>query len=617
MNYKLFFSLLFLTLQMFAAWSQDALIQNVYARNYHSLNGLWNTIIDQYGSGYYHNMTHQPLHEIKEKPWLFYRSLSQDKKAKNKTDRVEYDFERSQVLHVPGDWNSQRDELLYFDGSIWYKKTFRVKQNHQRLFLYFGAANYETNVFLNKQFVGKHTGGFTPFNFEITDKVQSGENALIVRVDNRKGKNTVPAIFKDWWNYGGLTRDVLLLEVPETFIRDYYVQLAGATNEIKVQIQVDGNKIPKIAEMQIKELGVQQSINLNSKGFGETTITQENISLWYPQNPKLYKVKLSAARDTIVDKIGFRTIEAKDQKILLNGKPVFLKGISIHEEIPMRKSRAFLKEDARTLLNYVKELHANYARLAHYPHNEYIIRLADKMGILLWTEVPVYHGIAYHNPKTYKNAEKQLTEMITRDKNRASVIIWSIANETPLHNPDRLPFLRKLIDHAKSMDKERLISAAVHIDFSNNNKSIMRVNDPLTEFVDVISVNEYVGWYSQGLPDMCRNKTWEIKYSKPFHVSETGAGALAGFHADSLTRWSEEYQEWYYKEQVSMLSQIPELCGMTPWILMDFMSPNRRHPVYQGLFNRKGLISDNGQRKKAFYILQNFYKTYQKKFNDK
>ncbi len=617
MNYKYLFAFIYFTTQVFVSMAQNALIQNPHARNGESLNGLWNVIIDQYGSGYYHNMTHKPLHEMKDKPWLFYSSLSQDKKAENKTDRVEYDFERSSVLHVPGDWNSQKDKLLYFDGGIWYKKTFNVKQNHQRLFLYFGAANYETNVFLNKQFVGTHTGGFTPFNFEITNKVKPGENALIVRVDNRKGKNTVPAIFKDWWNYGGITRDVLLLEVPQTFIRDYYVQLHGASGKIKVKIQVDGHKIPKVAEIQIKELGLKQNINLNDKGFGEALITQKNISLWEPENPVLYKVELLAGSDKVIDKIGFRTIEVSGQKILLNGKPVFLKGISIHEEIPMRQSRAYLKEDACLLLNYVKELHANYARLAHYPHNEHVMRLADEMGVLLWTEIPVYHGIAYHNSKTYKNAENQLTEMITRDKNRASVIIWSVANETPLHNPDRLPFLRKLIDHAKSLDSQRLISAAVHIDFSNNNKSIMRVNDPLTEFVDIVSVNEYAGWYGTGLPDVCRTKKWEIKYKKPFHVSETGAGALAGFHADSLTRWSEEYQEWYYKEQINMLSQIPELCGMTPWILMDFMSPNRRHPVYQGLFNRKGLISDNGQRKKAFYVLQNFYKNYRKNFNNK
>jgi beta-glucuronidase len=606
----LFFCLSFLLLSQ----SGVDLIQNVYNRDYQSLNGKWHAILDQYGAGYYHNMTHKPFHKIKDKPWLFYRGLFHNKKAEDKTDRVEYNFDISPTLEVPRDWNSQRDELLYFDGSIWYKTEFDYTKNNKRLFLYFGAANYEANVFMNKKVIGDHIGGYTPFNFEITDKVVEGNNNLIVRVDNRKGKNTVPAIFKDWWNYGGLTRDVKLIALPQTFIKDYYVQLDGNPEKIKVWVQLDGKNYPDNANISISGLGIDQNIALDKNGYGETIITKKGIDLWEPGNPNLYDVVIKAGEDQIKDQIGFRTIEAVGQQIHINGEPVFLKGISMHEEIPTRPSRAYLKEDAEYMLNFVKELNGNYARLAHYPHNEHIVRMADKMGIFLWTEVPVYHGIAYGNEETYQNAQKQLTEMITRDKNRASIIIWSVANETPPKNPDRLPFLKRLIDHAKKMDTERLISAAVHIDFTHNIKNLMRVNDPLTEFVDVISVNTYAGWYGKGLPDVARKKKWEIKYKKPFHVSETGAGALAGFHADSLTRWSEEYQEWYYKEQVNMLSKIPELCGMTPWILFDFTSPNRRHPIYQGLYNRKGLVSDNGQRKKAFYVLQKFYKEYKKEW---
>ncbi len=607
-----FITFLFMLICVCNSFSQPGLIQNPYSRDFFSLNGEWKTIIDQYGSGYYHNMSHTPFHEIKEKPWLFYQGLFHEKEAKDKTDRVEYDFDLSPTLRVPSDWNSQRNELKYFDGSIWYKKTFQMGKSSNRQFLYFGAANYEANVFFNGKFVGTHIGGFTPFNFEITDKIREGLNALIVRVDNRKGKRTVPAIFKDWWNYGGLTRDVMLINVPNTFIRDYYVQLDGRQDKIKVRLQIDGKEIPVVAEIQIKELGLSEKVKLNKNGFGETHITHKKIELWEPDNPKLYDISIHAGEDIVQDKIGFRTIETKEQKILLNGKPIFLKGISIHEEIPFRKSRAYLKEDAKLMLNFVKELHCNYARLAHYPHNEYIVRLADEMGILLWTEIPVYHGIAYGNEYTFENAKNQLTEMISRDKNRVGIIIWSVANETPLHDPNRLPFLKKLIQHSKDLDDQRLVTAAVHIDFSHNEKNVMRVNDPLTRFTDIVSVNEYVGWYGSALPMACREKKWIIKFKKPFLVSETGAGALAGYYADSLTRWSEEYQEWFYKEQVNMLSKIPELCGMTPWILMDFSSPNRRHPVYQGIYNRKGLISDNGQRKKAFYVLKNFYLDFKK-----
>jgi beta-glucuronidase len=304
------------------------------------------------------------------------------------------------------------------------------------------------------------------------------------------------------------------------------------------------------------------------------------------------------------DQIGFRSIETKGTDILLNGRPIFLRGICIHEEAPLRGGRAYSREDARTLLGWAKELGVNFVRLAHYPHNEFMIREADRMGILVWSEIPVYWTILWENPATLENARNQLSEMIARDKNRASVIIWSVANETPLSDP-RLTFLKDLVAHARSLDSTRLLSAAMERHYTD--PTTQMIDDPLGEYLDVLGCNEYVGWYD-GLPAKADRLNWKSKYDKPLIMSEFGGDALAGHHGDATTRWTEEYQENLYRHQLAMLKRIPFLRGTAPWILMDFRSPRRPLPGIQDYWNRKGLVSNRGEKKKAFYVMQQWYR---------
>jgi beta-glucuronidase len=227
------------------------------------------------------------------------------------------------------------------------------------------------------------------------------------------------------------------------------------------------------------------------------------------------------------------------------------------------------------------------------------------MGIMVWEEIPVYWTIDWENKETYANAENQLREVITRDKNRASVIIWSVANETP-NSEARVEFLTNLVNTARELDPTRLISAALEVSNYNNNPFNKTINDPFAEKVDVLSFNEYIGWYD-GLPDKCSKIEWHINQNKPVIISEFGGGAKAGFHADSLTRWSEEYQKYLYIETLKMLEKIDQLSGMTPWILTDFRSPRRPLHGIQDGWNRKGLISSEGNKKEAFYVLQKYY----------
>ncbi|MGA2483423.1 MAG: glycoside hydrolase family 2 TIM barrel-domain containing protein [Candidatus Acidiferrales bacterium] len=567
------------------------LIANVSGRATVSLSGVWRVIVDPYENGL-------SAH--------FYENA----KPRDKSALVEYDFDTSGTLLVPGDWNSQRESLYYYEGPIWYKKSFTYrKQPHKRVFIYFGAANYLARVYLNGKRIGEHEGGFTPFNFEVTDQIVDDDNFLIVEVSNARHPDAIPAMSTDWWNYGGLTRDVTLVEMPETFIQDYFVQLAkGSANEIAGWVKLNGVDTGASASQQvtlaIPEAGIKQTVQTDGNGTA-TFRFSARLKLWSPDEPTLYRVVLSAASDTISDEIGFRTIETRGTQILLNGKPIFLRGISMHDEAPFTGGRAFSEDQDRVLLGWARELGCNFVRLAHYPHNEATVRLADRMGFLVWAEIPVYWDIAWDNPKTLEAAEEQMRDMVARDHNRAAVILWSLSNETPL-TALRLEFLKSFAAYTRQLDPTRLLTSAMNRTARQGPNTIL-INDPLGEYVDVLGLNEYIGWYQERPEDADRTR-WKTAFEKPVLVSEFGGSARFGLHGDAQTRWSEEYQANLYEHQIKMLREMPFLAGMSPWILMDFHSPRRYLTGIQDDRNRKGLVSDQGQKKQAFFVLQRFYR---------
>lgn len=604
------FILLILIINSFSLCAQDGLMVNVYNRSTTSLNGHWKYIIDPYENGYY-NYRYEPFDQ-QEQPWA--SAFFLNSKPKNASDLIEYNFDKSDSIMVPGDWNSQKPELLYYEGTVWYKKSFDYVfiNSPSRVFVYFEASNYKTEVYLNGKKLGTHLGGFTPFNFDVTNVIKEKDNFLVVKVDNKRLKEGIPTLNTDWWNYGGLTRDVKLVETAVNYIHDYVIQLNPNNSEkINGYIALNGGDIAqKKIQINIPELGIKKELITDTKGFVSFEIEANNINYWSNESPKLYNVYIQTEEEAISDQIGFRSITTKGSQILLNNKPVYLKGISIHEESPLRSGRGYSKEDAEQLLDWAQELGCNYVRLAHYPHNEHMVRLADKKGILVWEENPVYWTISWNNESTYQNAENQLSELITRDKNRASVIIWSMANETP-NSVERNEFLNKLAKFTKTKDNSRLISAALEQKNYQGNPQIRTIDDPFAETVDVLSFNQYIGWYD-GLPEKCETISWEIEQDKPVLISEFGAGAKQGLHGNKNTIWTEEFQENLYIKSLSMLNKIDKVQGMSPWILVDFRSPRRVLPKIQDGWNRKGLISDDGKKKKAFYVLQNFYRDKQK-----
>lgn len=590
-----------------AVKAQDSLITGIGARKTTSLNGKWQYIVDPYETGFY-DYRYKELNE--KNPEAFWNTDVQ----KDRTEKKEHGYIDKYSIEVPGDWNHQKPEFTYYEGTIWYKKSFDYQPvPGNRYFIYFGAVNYRADVYLNGKKLGMHKGGFTPFNFEIpAGLLKEKNNFLVVKVDNKRYADEVPTLNTDWWNYGGITRNVCLVELPQSFIQDFVLQLKrpvagkapGASPDASGWVKINNPQAGETITVEIPELKLKKQF----ASTGQTTalnLKLPKLQLWSTETPKLYKVIVSTKNNRVEDQIGFRTIEALGKEVLLNGKPVFMRGISIHGEIPQEVRRAYSQADAMQLLTQARNLGCNMVRLAHYPHDEAITRLADSLGVLVWSEIPVYWTINFGSSEVLNKAKAQLAEMIYRDHNRASIIIWSVGNETPI-SPTRTNFMHSLITEAKRLDNTRMVSAALEVNYASG-KNLNLIDDPLGEFVDLVAFNEYLGWYG-GTPDMCRKTNWGTPYNKPLFISETGAGAKGGFHADSLTRFSEEYQEWYYKEQVAMLKRMPDnFVGISPWVLADFRSPKRNNPIYQEGWNRKGVYDDKGNKKKAFYILQAYY----------
>jgi beta-glucuronidase len=575
-------------------------IINIQNRELISLNGLWKTIVDPFENGYYDYRL-----EPSAKGYFLDNDYSSDRSFLQ-----EYNFSNEKTLYVPGDWNTQLAQLYYYEGTVWYRKHFEHShKKNKRTFLYFGAVNYEAKVYLNGHKIGEHIGGFTPFNIEVTKLLKCGKNSLVVKVDNKRKADAVPTVNADWWNFGGITRHVYLVETPETFVRDYHIQLdKNNPKELSGWIQLDGTNNSETVKIDIPELKISRTLTTNTSGYAELRIPLKYVNLWSPENPKLYDVSIAVRNEQITDRIGFRSIATKGTDILLNGKKIFLRGICIHEETAVGASRATTEADALTLLTWAKEMGCNFVRLAHYPHNENMIRVAERMGLMVWSEIPVYWTIHWSNPGTYVNAETQLKDMITRDKNRANVIIWSVANETP-QSDARLIFLTRLATKARQMDNTRLIAAAMEKE--EIRPGVLTVHDPLGDVIDLVSFNQYIGWYD-GTWEKCDRVNWEFDIKKPVLISEFGGGALYGNYGPKNQYFTEEYLEELYIRSVDMFKRIPGLAGTTPWLLKDFRSPRRHVPEIQDEFNRKGLVSDKGEKKKAFFVMQKWYNELEK-----
>jgi len=561
---------------------------NITGRKTESLNGKWNFGIDLYDT-------------CRRSHWWKEERFNADGELP-----VDYDWESWEYITVPSCWNLQKSELHYYEGCGVYTRTFRYfpQEEGERLLLRFEGAAYRTTVFLNGKIIGTHDGASTPFNADITDIVKK-DNRIVVSVDASRSSFRVPMENTDWFNYGGIYRGIYLVRLPKVYIKDWFVRLGGDFSTVLADVYAAdacGTRVSGNVCMEIPELGICYDIPVeNGKGEASISVKPE---LWSPENPKLYDViftyKAGSYIDTARDRIGFRSICVKGREIFLNGKKIFLNGVCVHED-HFALGKTTNEEIIRAAIRDLKEMNGNYFRLAHYPHDARFARIADEEGVLLWEEIPVYWAIAFNNPETYNDAENQLSELILRDRSRASVIIWSIGNEN-VDTDERLNFMSRLAKKAKELDNSRLVSAACLIKHEK-----LKIEDRLADYLDVIGINEYYGWYDpdfEKLPKILANSNPD----KPVLICEFGGDARLGQRGTTDELWTEDKQKRIYERQVETFKKCPYIAGTTPWILYDFRCPRRLNRYQEG-FNRKGLIdADRKTRKPAFYVMQEFYK---------
>nr|WP_294817217.1 glycoside hydrolase family 2 TIM barrel-domain containing protein [uncultured Sphingomonas sp.] len=572
-----------------------------------SLDGAWHWSIDPYRDG--KSGFHGGGPGSSSNRWA--DIVQADVAERQPTALFEFDMQRSPVAHLPGAWIGHAPEMRYYNGLVWYQRTFEMPAlaPGKRAFLRFGAVDYAADVHLNGKPVGTHRGGFTPFAFEVTGLLRAGSNQITVGVDSERRDADVPPPVTDWENYGGITRSVQLITVPETFVDDAWIRL-DAAGRIKANLKLDGPGAGNApVRVRIAGLGLTLEGRTDAEGrWAGTAPAPRQLRRWSPEAPTLYDVQFEAGADTLVDRVGFRTVEVRGNDLLLNGKPIFLRGISMHEEeLGNNPVRAITPAAARALLTEIKQgLNGNFVRLAHYPHSEVMTRMADELGLLIWSEIPVYWRVDWANPETLATARTMLRENILRDRNRASIILWSVGNETPI-NDARNAFLRALIGDVRTLDDSRLVTAAL---LSGRKGNVSTIDDPLAADLDILAVNTYGGWYTPDALADVPNIEWRTTVAKPLIFSEFGADAQAGYHDAGAQphKFSEEFQAEYYRRTLAMTAKVPFAVGLSPWLLKDFRSPRRQHPVFQQGWNRKGLISETGARKQAFTVLAEEYR---------
>jgi beta-glucuronidase len=551
-----------------------------------SLAGAWRFTLDLFDEG------------LRQK-WF----ADEPKPAREWERPRDYDAGAGGSIDVPSCWTMAKPEWRYFEGSAWYTRIIPgdTPPGRPRTLLRIGAAAYQARVFLDGRCLGSHLGASTPFFVELTPHLCAGAmHRLQIHVDNRRSAERVPMHHVDWFNHGGLYREVELLHLPAVFIRDVGLQLLpnGRFNTLLVDLELS-DPVDGEARVEIAELGLHARVPVRS-GRARGTL-EARPALWSPASPKLYDVTFRCGDDVVHERIGFREIRAEGTRLLLNGEALYLKGICVHED-DIERGKVSTFADVHRRFADARALGANFLRLSHYPHHEHVARIADELGFLLWEEIPVYWAIAFDLPRTFDDAHNQLLELIRRDRNRASVILWGVGNENA-DTDARYDFMRRLAVAARQADPTRLVGAACLI-----NREHFRIEDRLAMHLDVIGVNEYFGWYEpdfEGLRSLLANSVPD----KPVVISETGADALAGHRGGARELFTEDCQAEIYRRQIELIWGVPYIVGFVPWLLYDFASERRQTEFNRG-FNRKGLIAeDKSTRKLAFDVLAAYYRS--------
>jgi len=539
--------------------------------------------------------------------------------------------ESSRSIGIPGSWNEQFIDTRDYLGPTWHFKNFYVSSSWKEKLVWFriGAANYYAKVWINGKFIGEHEGGYLPFQFEVTDRVRFGkENFLSVKVDNQLSPERVPPgnipeeehprsvrqrsypdVNFDFFPYGGIHRPVYLFCTPLDYIEDIAVttSIEGKKGLIKYRITKKGGEA-KEAFIHLGDENTRLDQKTEFRGnMAEGELTIDEATFWSPDNPHLYEmvVELLSPEGAPIDEytlsIGIRTIEVKNDRLYLNEKLIFLKGFGKHEDFPIIGKGLNLPLIVKDY-SLMKWIGANSFRTSHYPYSEEMMNMADKEGFLVIDEIPAV-GLFFGkgNKRRLSLCKQYLRELIARDKNHPSVIMWSIANEPHSTKPEAKEFFRQLYQHTKKLDPSRLVTLV----------SMFGLKEEALAYVDVICLNRYYGWYTEpGQLDRASHKlSRELDalyqtYKKPILLSEFGAGAIAGVHAHPAELFSEEYQAELIQKYCEVIESKPYMVGEHVWCFADFKTAQ---VAYRVTLNRKGVFTRTRQPKLAAHLLRKIW----------
>jgi beta-glucuronidase len=546
-------------------------------------------------------------------------------------------------IQVPGTWKKEFEELKWYDGEANYVKEFEVPEipEDHEAFLCFDGVVYSCNVYLNGEHVGDHDWGYSPFQLRVTDQIKE-QNRLFVLVNNHMRDDRVPGIRCDWNNDGGIVNGVKLIFVPCIHIENFRTstKLEGDDAIISVQTFVSGpkdselSKIPVMFEIPELEIAVEMSVEIGESCDIDIRIPRSKIELWSMDNPKLYKTSMTTPYETIEDEIGYREIKTEGTKILLNGESIQLYGVAVHSEFP-ETGRTATPEGIELMVSKAKELGCNFLRCAHYPYADIFARAMDKIGMLWWEEVPVYWLPNIHLEPQKSLALGMLKDMIVRDWNRASLIIWSVSNECAGDGSaagdhrdltgGNYPYWVDACALVREMDPSRLISSAdaghryttengwTPADGDAFDTDIKGQDwhpghpDAFYDLLDVLGANLYVS--RPGDNPIATDKFVEMlrKYNKPLMLTEFGSMSTTDENTTKpdLVCGHPKYHETILREGYQACHKHPEIVGTVPWCLMDVRAPMHWRWYNQGSGTfAYGMMNNAYEEKSIFGVAQ-------------
>ncbi len=550
-------------------------------------------------------------------------------------------LQQTRLMPVPCSWNEIFDDLRNYTGGGWYQTDFAVESawQGQRIHLRFGSVAYRAKVWLNGALLGEHIGPHLPFVFDATAQIKPGSvNTLIVFVENDLRLDRVPAVpdktrvsmhtahypqtTYDFFPYTGIHRPVLLFATPDVHIQDITVRttIAGRNGKVALDITTSSDWSGK-AQAQIVGAGDAVPVQI-SGGRASLNLDVPNARLWSTEDPHLYQLTVvlddGGVRDVYHLNIGIREIKVAGDKLLLNGKSVFLRGFGKHEDLALHGRGLNVPSIIRDF-ELMKWLGANSFRTSHYPYSEEAMQLADQYGLLVIDETPAVSLVFMDGPEIQAARAQQLKqdieELVERDKNHPCVIMWSVANEPltkPFHTTNPEPpesvargtqFFGPMFELFRQLDSTRPVTMV----------SLQGGPTDWQAFGDVICTNSYNGWYavSGRLDDAAKAveqealKLRQRHPGKPIMFTEFGADAIAGNHAHPPVMWSEEYQADMVEMYIRTLEKLPFIIGTHPWAFADFRTSQSIHRV--AAMNFKGAFTRDRQPKMLAHRLRQLW----------